>query len=233
MTVKFKCTEKCAEMEIRMNSFILVGIIGIISGILCAWADVPLSYSGKKEIDQEIKVGEISKWWGDVSESRFTKAFWLSCIGQPGTYLTMWMLGVLIAQNNSGLGTALKINTFLGAYTGLLFHATACIKPMVYQKIHNKLSEEEVKEAVNIVEKLPKIPSLISGISLFLVTTVIVTIAIFTGSLQVPKYFVLFNPIVAAIVLLGLKKAKIKIVGPLGVGFILFAIVLVVAGMNL
>lgn len=55
-------------------------------------------------------------------ESRFTLSFWLSFLGQPGTYLTMWMLAELITVNSPALGMALKINTFMGAYTGLLCH---------------------------------------------------------------------------------------------------------------
>ena len=32
-----------------MNHYTVIGIIGIISGILCAQADVPLAWSGRKE----------------------------------------------------------------------------------------------------------------------------------------------------------------------------------------
>lgn len=196
-------------------------------------ADVPLAYSGKKDDKGTITVGGISQWWGEVSQRHFTVAFWLSCIGQPGTYLTMWMLGVLIAQRDPTLGTALKINTFIGAYTGLLFHAMACIKPLIYQRLQDKLSLTEINEVLDAVDKYPRIPSFVSALSLFLGTTVIVIIAILTGALQVPVYFVLFNPIAAGFVLLVLKKAGVKIPGVLGTGFCLFAIVLIVAGMNL
>ncbi len=32
-----------------MNIYIIIGVIGIISGILCAQADVSLAWSGRKE----------------------------------------------------------------------------------------------------------------------------------------------------------------------------------------
>lgn len=89
----------------------------------------------------------------------------------------MWMLAELITVNSPALGMALKINTFVGAYTGLL-------------------------------------------------------VAILTGALNVPKLFILLNPIVSTIVLMALKKCGVKIIGPLGVGFSMFAIVLLVAGMG-
>lgn len=74
-----------------MNVYVIFGVIGIISGLVCAFADVPLVKPGKAE-SQKLQNGRISLWWADVPESRFTLSFWLSFLGQPGTYLTMWML---------------------------------------------------------------------------------------------------------------------------------------------
>ena len=72
-----------------MNHCIIIGIIGVISGILCAQADVPLAWSGRKEdVVDANAVGRISPWWTTVKEQHFDLSFWLSCIGQPGTYLT-------------------------------------------------------------------------------------------------------------------------------------------------
>ena len=116
-----------------MNIYVLIGIIGIISGILCAQADVPLAWPGKEGEPMDARaVGRISSWWKETDEKPFMKSFWMSCIGRSGTYLTMWMLAEIISHNNMMLGMLLKINTFIGVYTGLLFHACACIKPLVY-----------------------------------------------------------------------------------------------------
>ena len=82
-----------------MNHYIIIGIIGVISGILCAQADVPLAWSGRKEDVVDAKaVGRISSWWTTVKEQHFDLSFWLSCIGQPGTYLTTWFLAELILK---------------------------------------------------------------------------------------------------------------------------------------
>ena len=73
-----------------MNIYVLIGIIGIISGILCARADVPLAWSGKEGEPTDARaVGRISSWWKETDEKPFIKSFWMSCLGQPGTYLTM------------------------------------------------------------------------------------------------------------------------------------------------
>ncbi len=48
-----------------MTIYVIIGVIGIISGILCAHADVPLAWSGRKEDALGSKaVGRISPWWG-------------------------------------------------------------------------------------------------------------------------------------------------------------------------
>jgi len=46
--------------------------------------------------------------WTQTSLRHFDKAFWLSCIGQPGTYLTTWSLAELISDKNGILGILLK-----------------------------------------------------------------------------------------------------------------------------
>lgn len=212
-----------------MNRYIVIGVIGIISGILCAQADVPLAWSGRRDDALDAKaVGRVSPWWTEVRESHFDLAFWFSCIGQPGTYLTMWMLAERISS--ASLATVLKISTFLTAYTGLLFHAAACTKPLVYRQIAGQIPEEAAQRAMDAVDKYPKIPSVISALCLLLVTPATVAAAILTGALAVPKYMVLFNPIGALPLLILARKWNIRIGGSMGIGLSLLAIVLLTAG---
>ena len=209
---------------------LIIGIIGVLSGILCARADVPLAWSGKKDDPVDAKsVGKISSWWTQVDDRHFDKAFWLSCIGQPGTYLTLWTLADIISQNNNVIGMLMKICTFIGAYTGLLFHAAACIKPMVYRRIADKVSPEAAQAAMDAVDRYPKIPSLISAVVLLLSSSILTLAAILTGALDVPKIFILFNPIGALPVMILSRKLGLKIGGALGIGFSLLGIVLIAA----
>ncbi|MBQ9384394.1 MAG: hypothetical protein IJT87_09160 [Ruminiclostridium sp.] len=217
-----------------MNIYVIIGIIGVISGILCARADVPLAWSGRRDDKADARsLGKIALWWTEVNESWFDKSFWLSCVGQPGTYLTMWFLAELIGQNNAGLALALKINTFIGAYTGLYFHGAVVTKYIVYRRLAGKISDDDAQTAINAIDKYPKIPSLISAVSLFAATTVIVTAAILTGALNVPVFMVVFNPVAAALILVPLQKLGLKLGGSLGFGFALFATVLITAGLSL
>ena len=216
-----------------MNIYVIIGVIGIISGFLCAQADVPLAWSGRKEDALDSKaVGRISPWWTQVHQRHFDKSFWFSCIGQPGTYLTTWFLAELISDKNATLGTLLKICTFIGAYTGLLFHGAACIKPVVYRTIAKEVSAETAQKAMDSVDRYPKIPSAVSGIVLFLVETIIMIIAILTGALEVPKWFVLLNPVGAIPILIIARKLNIKVGGAMGIGFAFYGVVLIVAGVK-
>ncbi|MBR1702649.1 MAG: hypothetical protein IJ716_11910 [Lachnospiraceae bacterium] len=214
-----------------MNQYVAVGAFGLISGLLAALADVPLVKPGKGS--EQIPSRKPQAWWSEVPEKRFTISFWLSFLGQPGTYLTMWMLAVLIGERNPGLGLSLKINTFIGCYTGLLCHVVYCIKPLVYRGICKNLTEEEISDALGVVDKVSAAPIVIGFLSLWLGTTVIVTAAIIGGDLNVPAWCLLLNPIPSTIILLILKKCGIKIIGALGVGFMMFAILLIIAGMRI
>ena len=212
-----------------MNIYVVIGIIGLISSFVAALADVPLV--NPKEKYNQIPGKHPVKWWQDVTDKRFKLSFWLSFLGQPGTYLVMWMLAVLISENSTGLGLALKINTFIGCYTGLLCHVVFCMKPLLYRKLYKKLNDTEIEEAFGALDKVSQIPLIIGFLTLWLGTTVIVVSAIISGALQVPKICLLLNPVPSTIFLLILKKCNVRIIGALGVGFMMFSILLIIAGL--
>lgn len=213
-----------------MNRYVVFGIFGIISGLLAALADVPLVKPGKPDPSAKSPVKGINPWWADVTAKRFRVSFWLSLLGQPGTYIIMWLLADLIANSNETLALALRINTFIGCYTGLLCHTVFCLKPLLYQKLSKKMSDSDSLEILKTLDSILKVPMGIGFLSLWLGTTIIVAIAILTGALAVPKICVLLNPIGSLLVLMPLKKCGVKIIGALGVGFMLLSIVLIIAG---
>ena len=214
-----------------MNLYFIIGIFGIISGFIAALADVPLVCPEKGYA--QISERKAAPWWKEVTDGRFSLSFWLSFLGQPGTYLTMWMLAVLISKNNPGLGMALKINTFIGCYTGLLCHVIYCIKPLLYRRLYTKLDDETIEDALKSLDKVTVVPMVLGFSTLWFGTTVIVIIAILSGALEVPKICLLLNPIPSTLILLLLKKLKVRIIGALGVGFMMFAILLVIAGLSI
>lgn len=213
-----------------MNIYVVFGIVGIISSILAAMADVPLVKPGKPDPSEKAAVNGVNPWWADVTAKRFNVSFWLSFVGQPGGYVVLWLLADLIANENEALALALRINTFIGCYVGLVCHIIYCIKPLLYQKLCKKMSDDESLEVMKSMDPLMYGPMALGFLTLWLGGTIIIAIAIVTGALAVPKWCLLLNPIVAAIILLTVKKCGGKIVGVLGVGFLLFSVLLIIAG---
>ncbi len=215
-----------------MNTYVAFGIIGIIGNFVAALADVPLVKPGKPDKDEMIATGGVSSWWADVTSKRFILSSWLSFIGQPAAYIVMWLLADLIAKENGTLALALRINTFLGCYAGFSCHVIYCMKPLIYQKLHKKISDEESLEVMKSIDPVVMGPMIVGGLSLWLGSTIIVAIAIATGALAVPKLCILLNPVVSALILLTLKKCGVKIIGTLGVGYMLYSILLIIAGLD-
>lgn len=215
-----------------MNTYVAFGIIGIIGNFVAALADVPLVKPGKPDKDEMIATGGVSSWWADVTSKRFVLSSWLSFIGQPAAYIVMWLLADLIAKENGTLALALRINTFLGCYAGFSCHVIYCMKPLIYQKLHKKISDEESLEVMKSIDPVVMGPMIVGGLSLWLGSTIIVAIAITTGALAVPKLCILLNPVVSALILLTLKKCGVKIIGTLGVGYMLYSILLIIAGLD-
>lgn len=214
-----------------MNMYVAFGIFGIISNLAAAFADVPLIKPGKPTGNDKISLNGVQPWWAEVPEKRFTVSFWLSFLGQPGAYVVLWLLADLISQNNAPLAMALKINTFISCYTGLLSHLYFCLRPLLYQKLSKKMSDDESEEVLKAINPVANVPMLIGGLTLWFGGTIIVAIAILTGALEVSKWCLLLNPIVAVIVLMTLKKCKVKVIGALGVGYTLLSVLLIIAGM--
>lgn len=214
-----------------MNTYVVVGIFGIISNFVASLADVPLVKPGKSGPGEGVAVSGVNRWWADVTPNRFILSSWLSFLGQPGAYVVMWFLADLISKNSGSLALALKINTLIGCFTGLICHVYYCMKPLLYQKLNKKMSDDDCVEVIKAIDPVVMAPMVLGGVSLWLGAVIIVAIVIVTGALAVPKLCLLLNPVVAALVLMPLKKCGVKIIGVLGVGYMLFSILLIIAGM--
>ncbi len=210
-----------------MNSYVAWGIFGIISGLIASFADVPLVMPNQSE---NLKLGGVCPWWGDVTSKRFKVSFWLSFLGQPGGYIVMWLLADMISNGNVALAGILKVVTLLGCYTGLMSHVVFCLKPLLYQRLCKKMSDDESNEVIKAIDLVFNPPMYLAGVVLWLGLAVTVIVAILTGALPVPKWCVVLNPIGSLIVLMPLKKCGVGIIGALGFGFVLLSVLLIIAG---
>lgn len=210
-----------------MNSYVAWGIFGIISGLIASFADVPLVMLNQSE---NLKLGGVCPWWGDVTSKRFKVSFWLSFLGQPGGYIVMWLLADIISNGNVALAGILKVMTLLGCYTGLMSHVVFCLKPLLYQRLCKKMSDDESNEVIKAIDLVFNPPMYLAGVVLWLGLAVTVVVAILTGALPVPKWCIVLNPIGSLIVLMPLKKCGVRIIGALGFGFVLLSVLLIIAG---
>ena len=210
-----------------MNSYVAWGIFGIISGLITSFADVPLVMPNQSE---NLKLGGVCPWWGDVTSKRFKVSFWLSFLGQPGGCIVMWLLADMISNGNVALAGILKVMTLLGCYTGLMSHVVFCLKPLLYQRLCKKMSDDESNEVIKAIDLVFNPPMYLAGVVLWLGLAVTVIAAILTGALPVPKWCVVLNPIGSLIVLMPLKKCGVRIIGALGFGFVLLSVLLIIAG---
>lgn len=210
-----------------MNSYVAWGIFGIISGLIASFADVPLVMPNQSE---NLKLGGVCPLWGDVTSKRFKVSFWLSFLGQPGGYIVMWLLADMISNGNVALAGILKVMTLLGCYTGLMSHVVFCLKPLLYQRLCKKMSDDESNEVIKAIDLVFNPPMYLAGVVLWLGLAVTVIAAILTGALPVPKWCVVLNPIGSLIVLMPLKKCGVRIIGALGFGFVLLSVLLIIAG---
>lgn len=210
-----------------MNSYVAWGIFGMISGLIASFADVPLVMPNQSE---NLKLGGVCPWWGDVTSKRFKVSFWLSFLGQPGGYIVMWLLADMISNGNVALAGILKVMTLLGCYTGLMSHVVFCLKPLLYQRLCKKMSDDESNEVIKAIDLVFNPPMYLAGVVLWLGLAVTVIVAILTGALPVPKWCVVLNPIGSLIVLMPLKKCGVRIIGALGFGFVLLSVLLIIAG---
>lgn len=181
--------------------YMTLSILGLIGGILCAMADMLLDLKGKNN----KKLGEnriIDSNWEYMSEWRFKLSVLVVMIAVPLYAVGLWSLS---EQIGGTIGMVLKPVTFVGSMGGFFIHAFLCLLPIVYK------SSSDKEQAVVIIDKMYstiKIPFLILYLVLTLATTVLVVIAIINGSLNVPWFCLLVNPIVFMIIGILLRFVK-------------------------
>ena len=181
--------------------YMTLSVLGLLGGILCAIADMLLDLKGKD--NQKLGKNAIAdSKWEDMSEWRFKASILIVMIAVPLYAMGLWSLG---GQIGGTIGAILKLVTFVGSMGGFFIHAFLCLLPIVYK------NSEDKEHAVLLIDKLYstiKIPFLLLYLLLTLATTVLVIISIVNGSLDVPWFCVLLNPIVFMIVGISLRFVK-------------------------
>ncbi len=177
----------------------ILSIIGLVGGVLCAVADMLLDIKGK----DNKKCGSkkfLDSNWEKMPSWRFITSIILVMFAVPMYSMGIVSLGNQIAVENAILGEALKLAIFIGAMGGFFIHAFVCVVPIIYKEIMKEnnfeLADRVIMKAYNAV----MIPFSTLYLILILVPTAIVCYSIITGLLLVPKWFILLNPVVFQII---------------------------------
>ncbi len=178
---------------------IILSVIGVVGGILCAIADMLLDIKGK----DNKKCGSkniLDSNWEKMPNWRFISSSIIVMFAVPMYSMGIISLGNQISIHNEVLGYALKLSIFIGAMGGFFIHTFICVIPIIYKEIMKsnnfELADRTISQAFNIV----KIPFFVLYLVLMLFPTSIVCYAIITKLLNVPFWFILLNPVIFQII---------------------------------
>lgn len=184
----------------------LCSVLGLAGGILCAVGDILFDLKGKN--NQKLGTsGNIDSNWVNMAYWRFGASILVAFFGDAMLGFGFYSLVRQMEAVNGKLAVVTGVCGYLSAIAGFFVHTVLCIQPVIYKKI---METDNFKLADDTLEAYYKavLPPFIIGYGFMLVATVCVIVAILTGVLAVPRWFVLLNPFVFLLIGVGLRKIK-------------------------
>ncbi len=178
---------------------IILSVIGIIGGLLCAAADMLLDIKGK----DNVKCGTnkiLDSNWVKMPRWHFVVSIIVVMFAVPMYSMGIISLGNQIGEYNKDLGEILKLSIFIGAMGGFFIHSFVCVIPIIYKEIMRENNFELADRVVASAFRAVSVPFGFLYLVLMLVPTSIVCYSIITGLLNVPLWFALLNPVVFQII---------------------------------
>ncbi|MDE5769510.1 MAG: hypothetical protein K2H29_05115 [Oscillospiraceae bacterium] len=189
-----------------MNINAIFGIMGLMGGILCAVGDLLFDLKGKD--NQKLGTsGNIDSNWLKMSYWRFGVSILFAFVGDILAGFGYLSLVRQISQTDQTLATVTAVLCYIGIIGGFFVHTVLCIQPVIYKKI---METNQFRLADDTLEQYYKmlIAPFFIGYGSMLAGAVCVIIAILTDALNVPKWFVLLNPIVFLIIGVSFRKIR-------------------------
>lgn len=184
----------------------IFSVLGLLGGILCAVGDILFDLKGKgnKKLGTS---GNIDSNWINMSYWRFGASIMAAFFGDIFVGLGYCSIANQIKETNGILAAVIAALGYVGVIGGFFVHSVLCIQPIIYKKIMEtdnfKLADDTLNEYYKAV-----LPPFFISYACLLASAVCVMIAILKGALDVPKWFVLLNPLVFLIIGMGLRKIK-------------------------
>ncbi|WP_026523922.1 DUF6796 family protein [Butyrivibrio sp. MB2005] len=188
---------------------LVLAIIGIFGGVLCATADLFLDLKGPD--NRKLgKMGVIDSAWERMAHFRFVLSGILAMFAVP-MYSCGFISLMQLDGNYAISAMILRIIFLCGAMGGFMIHIFLCLQPTIYQIIMKKNDQELAEEVINSIFRQIYVPFFTLYTMLVIIPAIAVMAFIIKGVLPLPLWCVLFNPVVFQIIGFILRATKLKI----------------------
>lgn len=188
---------------------LVLAIIGIVGGILCATADLFLDIKGPD--NRKLgKMGVIDSAWERMAHFRFVLSGILVMFAVP-MYSCGFISLMQLDGNYAISAMILRIIFLCGAMGGFMIHIFLCLQPTIYQIIMKKNDQELAEEVINSIFRQIYVPFFTLYTMLVIIPAIAVMVFIIKGVLPLPLWCVLLNPVVFQIIGFILRATKLKI----------------------
>ena len=188
---------------------LVLAIIGIVGGILCATADLFLDIKGPD--NRKLgKMGVIDSSWERMAHFRFVLSGILVMFAVP-MYSCGFISLMQLDGNYAISAMILRIIFLCGAMGGFMIHIFLCLQPTIYQIIMKKNDQVLAEEVINSIFRQIYVPFFTLYTMLVIIPAIAVMVFIIKGVLPLPLWCVLLNPVVFQIIGFILRATKLKI----------------------
>ncbi|WP_026497253.1 DUF6796 family protein [Butyrivibrio sp. WCD3002] len=188
---------------------LVLAIIGIVGGVLCATADLFLDLKGPD--NRKLgKMGVIDSAWERMAHFRFVLSGILVMFAVP-MYSCGFISLMQLDGNYAISAMILRIIFLCGAMGGFMIHIFLCLQPTIYQIIMKKNDQELAEEVINSIFRQIYVPFFTLYAMLVIIPSIAVMAFIIKGVLPLPLWCVLLNPVVFQIIGFILRATKLKI----------------------
>ncbi len=186
----------------------ILAVIGILGGLLCACADLFLDLKGKDNVKMgKLKV--IDSKWLDMPHWRFVVSGIISMFAVPMYSCGFIALMLKLAQTQRNMALMGSIVFLWGAMGGFMIHTFLCLMPTIYQKIMKKQSFELAQDVISSVFRQIYVPFFTLYSMLVILPSAFVMVLVVLGTLNVPMWCVVLNPVVFQVVGLLFRMTKL------------------------
>lgn len=181
-------------------------VFGMIGGLLCAVGDILFDLKGKGN-QKTGPGGNVDTNWLKMADWRFVASIILAFFGDIFVMLGIYSLGMQIAETNQALGYVTAMAGCAGTVGGVIIHTSLCVQPLIYKRLVEAGHPELVDSVLKTFYKAIAFPFFL-GYLLLMTPCVTSVIAILTGCLNVPIWFIFLNSIVFMIIGIVFRKVN-------------------------